>query len=206
MTSTQTAVAADRAGGVAPASVAWTCAPGWIFCSPSTTTLSPATRPSSTSHLSVDGPADPNRSLLDLVVSAYDHGRGVALRITCHALLRNEQGVLAHAAADEGPHVHAGQDQPVWIRRYDAQRVTASGRIDRDVGEGELAVVLVASAVLEQQRDRQITRALQLAGSERLAQFEQFGGRLREVDVDRVECPARLRAARPGSRSPTRPA
>src|SRR5690606_37543113 len=37
---------------VADGVVGWTGMPGWIFCSPSTITRSPAARPSSTSHWS----------------------------------------------------------------------------------------------------------------------------------------------------------
>jgi hypothetical protein len=75
----------------------------------------------------------------------------------------------------------------VRVRHDDAQREAASGGIDADFAEGELAGLRVFRAVLEQDGHRQVGRSGHAAPRELLAQLQPLGARLREVDVDRIE-------------------
>ena len=98
------------------------------------------------------------RPLLDFVLAIDDERHGLTACVVRDTLLRDEQPFVVDGLRDERAHVHARQQEAIRIREPRPQPDHAGGFIDRDVGEGQHARVLVFAAVVEPQSD--LDRAL----------------------------------------------
>ncbi|MDT4842860.1 hypothetical protein FQZ97_767750 [compost metagenome] len=114
----------------------------------------------------------------------------VALLGARDGLLRHRDRVRHLGLLELHAHVQAGQQLALGVRDLGAQRDLARGRVDREVGEQQLAVLPVVGAVFEHHADARgffAAGTLVLAGGHGAAQLEHVGGRLREVHVQRVD-------------------
>ena len=106
-----------------------------------------------------DGTVGGHVPLLDLVVLADDERSRFALGIMRDALLRDEKGVLPNAFLDLLLDKHAGQQQAGRVGENGPQRDGAGALVDGHLAELQLAVMIVARVVLEDEADRDLVLA-----------------------------------------------
>jgi hypothetical protein len=94
-------------------------------------------------------------------------------------------------------HIGPGQDQVVRIVEDGADLVGAGRFADGQFGHIKLAGLVVFGSVFQRQHDVCLCRiALQAAGGDGRAQFQQVCAGIIEVDIDRVETPQRRQSRR----------
>ena len=93
---------------------------------------------------------------------------------------------MLHRLCETGAHEHAGQQQVLRIGETRAQRDRARPRIHRDFGKFDGAGQAIIAAILQRQPHRCLGR-YGATLCQRPAQRKQLGGRLLNIDIDRVE-------------------
>ena len=167
-----------------------TLSPAANFWKPSTTTLSPAFRPSVTNQLAVLHRAGAHRLHGDAVVVLDDEHLAAAAAVALDRLLRHRDGVAVDALLDPDADIHARQQfalriaeirrasvtWPVWASTLASENSSLPcERIERAVVEHEAHLGGIG-------RD-----ALEVAALEGAAQLIELGHRLGEVGIDRIE-------------------
>ena len=112
-------------------------------------TRSPGFTPSRMSQRSSTACAEADRHEARAVVVAHHKHLAAAGIVAANGLLRHRKRVGVDALHDLHAHVHAGQQRHIRIRKLAAQRHLAGSRIDRGVGEQQLALVRIELAVVE---------------------------------------------------------
>ena len=116
-------------------------------------TCSPAFRPSSTTHWPSLRRADLDRPRRRPCRRRRPPSRVSPLGAARHRLLRQQRSPsLGLRLLEPHAHVHARQQQAVRVRHLGAQRDLARGRVDRQVGEQQLARLRVARCRLRARR------------------------------------------------------
>ncbi len=87
------------------------------------------------------------------VVATHQQHHGVALLVARDAALRHEQRVALHGLRQLRTHEHAGQQLSTGVRKQRAQQDGARALVYGHLGELQLAVLGVPSAVFERQAD-----------------------------------------------------
>ena len=102
---------------------------------------------------------------------------------------RHQVGVAVDGLFQAHAHVHAGQQVAPRVVEQGAHGHVVGAGVHRQVGEGQRAGAGVLGAVGQQQAHAQLVGfdALQLAVADLLLQAQHLGGRLGEVDVDRID-------------------
>ena len=166
-----------------------TLSPAANFWKPSTTTLSPAFRPSVDEPDSVLHRAGAHRLHGDVVVVLDDEHLAAAAAIALDRLLRHRDRVAVDALLDLDADIHARQQLALGIAELAAQGHLPGIGVDLGVREQQLAVERVERAVVEHEahlggigRD-----ALEVAALEGAAELVELGHRLGEVGIDRIE-------------------
>ena len=104
--------------------------------------------------------------------------------------MRNRDGVAGLRLLDAHTHIKPRQQVALGVGHLGTQRHLAAGRVHREIGEQQLAGQRVLGAVFQHQphagRCAAVGR-LELARLHGAAQLERVVGRLREVDVHRID-------------------
>lgn len=100
--------------------------------------------------------------------------------------MRHQDRLLVGALRRAHAHVHARQENAVGIVEAPAQADLARAAVDRHVGEHQRALALVVGA-FDLGRQRLVVATGQRTIFQCLAQAQGIGGRLSEIDIDRVE-------------------
>ncbi len=183
---------ACRLSAVASASdqdCGFTLSPAANFWKPSTTTLSPAFRPSVTNQSPSCTEPGAHRLHGDVVVVLDDEHLAAAAAIALDRLLRHRDRVAVESLVDADADIHARQQLALGIAEFAAQGHLAGMGIDLGIGEQQLAVERIKGVVVEHEahlggigRD-----ALEVAALEGAAELVELGHRLGEVGIDRIE-------------------
>lgn len=121
--------------------------------------------------------------------SASSNSTWDAGAVALNGPLRHADTLLIDRLFQSHANETARQQIEVRVGELAAQDDLAGARVDRDVGEQQLARQRIEAAVVLDQRGLGLALAylLQLTGSEGAAQFVEFTGRLGEVGVNRVQ-------------------
>ena len=123
-----------------------------------------------------------------VVVLDHEHFAAAAA-IALDRLLRHRDGVGVDALLDQDADIHARQQFALRIGKFAAQGHLPGMGIDPGVREQQLAGAAIDRAIVEHQaHPGRIGRdAVEFAALERAPELIEFGDRLREIGIDRIE-------------------
>ena len=142
--------------------------------------------------------SDPTRTACDrdVIVVLDDEHLAATAAVALDRLLRHRDGIGIDALLDQHANIHARQQFTLRIRKFAAQRHLPGMGVDLGLGKQQLAGDRIDRAVIEHQSHLQgIGRdAIEVAAFKRLAQAVEFGDRLGEIGIDRIELLHRRKA------------